>query len=125
MQTDHLRIFFGIFLTIWGLGAILNRHHLREVLKDALAHPAILLIFAVIPLVIGAFAVSTHNVWHSNREVGITLLGWLFLAFGTFKTLLTRQCARLMRGIEGTLLFLISGIVSTVFGIALLLADYF
>src|SRR5580658_3643424 len=98
MGNEYLKIFFGIFLTIWGLSAILNRHHLAQVLKDASLHPSIQLILGLISLIIGAFVVSVHNIWSEiHHEIGITILGWLFLIAGAFKLLFVKQFVRLLK----------------------------
>lgn len=120
MEVISIRLFFALFLTIWGLGCALNSTYLFSVIKDTVQHPAMQLNFALIPLIIGSFTIATHNIWTPDENLIITILGWFIFMGGAFRTLCIQQYVAMMKSIKSPLVFRISGSVAAILGVILL-----
>jgi len=89
--------FLGLFFTVMGLGIFVNRSRLQGALADLVANRMLQLIVGMIPLFLGSFIVSIHNVWVSNWRVLITLFGWMFLCTGFYRLVFTAQWVTLLQ----------------------------
>lgn len=123
MEVGSTRLFFALFLTIWGLGCALNSAYLLRVVHDTVEHPAIQLLFALIPLLIGSYTIATHNIWTFDENLLVTLLGWLIFMGGAFRTLCVTQYVALMKSIKSPTPFRIGGSITAVIGIVLLVFE--
>jgi|HubBroStandDraft_6_1064221.scaffolds.fasta_scaffold945510_1 hypothetical protein len=120
METNSIRLFLALFLIIWGLGIAINREYWCKAIDDTIDHPAIQMLMALIPLILGSFIVATHNIWTLNLGLIVTLLGWAMLVGGAFRTVLTKYFVAMLRKFKSSRTLLISGLISAALGLILL-----
>jgi len=115
--------FLGIFLTIWGIGAIANQKRLPGAIDEIVKSKSMQLIAAFIPLVMGSFFVAVHNRWVADWTISVTIVGWLFLLGGAFRAIMTEKwvsCVSKMKseinlGVVGAIIVLL-GMMFLYFG---------
>lgn len=100
MGTLFLAQYFGIIFTIMGIGVIMNKKHVQNILSDIIAHPGTQLLFGFIPLLLGTYVILVHNVWSMNLTVFITLVGWLMFLGGVFRLVFVEMWVELIKKFE-------------------------
>jgi len=72
----------GLYLTIVGVGLLLNGKKLRPMLIEVLQDPGMVLFSGFLALIVGILIVVSHNLWVMDWPVIITILGWLSILKG-------------------------------------------
>jgi hypothetical protein len=121
METGTLGLFLGILLTIWGVGILGNASYMNQIIDDAIAHPGVQVMFALIPLIMGSFIVAAHNIWALDRSLIITILGWLMLLSGTFRTVFMKQFIAMLKCSKHLATFYVTGLITTALGVFMLI----
>lgn len=78
---------FSIYFIVLGLALLINGGQFRQIYDDMLKNRGMMIYGAVLALFVGAFIVSTHNIWVMGWPVIITILGW-WIVFKGFALLL-------------------------------------
>jgi len=68
--------FFGIYLIVVGLAALVRPGHFKGIYKDFFENSGLMALSGILALIIGAAIVSVHNVWVLGWPVIITIIGW-------------------------------------------------
>ena len=71
--------FFGVFLSVLGIGMFLNRNHIKSILSDVTQNRGVLFIVGFLSLFVGSHLVTTHTEWASDWTVAFPVLGWLLI----------------------------------------------
>jgi len=82
-------IFLGkiisVFLIVFSLGILLNRHIYKKVFHEMIETPAILTISGIVTIILGLLIVLSHNIWNVAWESIISIIGWVLLIQGIFR----------------------------------------
>ena len=98
MQTSvFLARLIGPITLVVGLALAFNAPVYRAMAEQFLASYALIFLAGLITLSIGLAIVLTHNVWTADWRVVITILGWLFVLAGIFRTVAPQRVAGLGR----------------------------
>ena len=88
---------FGIVYVLFGVAFLVNRKFMISMADDIPKNKALAMLFALIPVTLGAFMVTIHNVWGGAfREVLVTVFGWLYLLGGTYRLLFTKSWLKMV-----------------------------
>ena len=79
--------FYGIILAVSGLAVLMNKQYTLKCVEDIKQHPGLQIISAIIPLLLGAYLVINHNIWHKDWTVILTIVGWMLLFSGVYRHL--------------------------------------
>ena len=79
--------FFGLVFTVMGLAFLTNKTLLTSVVNSLTQHKAIAFIFGLLPLALGSYLISVHNICGNTKQCIVTALAWLFFVGGTFRVL--------------------------------------
>ena len=119
---------FGIVLIIVNLGCLLNEKTYRQVLREFSTQPFVTFLSGFVNLILGLLVVQFHNVWTPDWHGLITLLGWILVFSGAFRSLFPktsmkwahRMADNKRKGMTNTVLVisLLIGIYLTYFGFA-------
>lgn len=115
----------GPALLIIGLSALVNRHTYREVAREFIDSPALIVFAGLAALALGLPLVVTHNLWTWNWPVVITLLGWLSLVAGVMRLVVPgvlQTVGRAMASNDGVMIG--AGLLYIALGLWLSLAGY-
>jgi hypothetical protein len=98
MQTSvFLAKLIGPICLVIGLALAFNTGVYRAMAEQFLASYALIFLAGLITLSSGLAIVLTHNVWTADWRVVITILGWLFVVAGIFRTVAPQQVAGIGR----------------------------
>lgn len=86
-QSVMLAQLLGIFLTVMGLGMLLNKQHMREVAANIPSNPGAQFAATLVPLLFGTYLVVAHNYWIAGWPVLVTIVGWFIFLVGVFRAL--------------------------------------
>ena len=86
METLILLKFFGIYFAIFGVAVITNKNLFADVIEGIGQNKALAFIYASLPVMIGAFLVSGHCEFGTIQEKIVTVMSYLFLFAGAFRT---------------------------------------
>lgn len=82
-------IFLGkiisVFLIVFSLGILLNRHIYKKAFHEMIETPAILTISGIVTIILGLLIVLSHNIWNAAWESIISIIGWVLLIQGIFR----------------------------------------
>ena len=67
--------------------SVLNKKYFSSVMNDLKNSKGLTWTVGVITFVAGAVTVGLYNVWSSDWQVAITIIGWLMVIKGAFITL--------------------------------------
>lgn len=88
---------FGIVYVLFGVAFFVNRKFMISMADDIPKNKALAMLFALIPVMLGAFMVTIHNVWGGGfREVLVTVFGWLYLLGGAYRLLCTESWLKMV-----------------------------
>lgn len=114
--------FFGLFLMLFGLGILMNLRHFKLAATEISHNHGLQVPAAILPLLVGSFMVTIHNIWIGDWTVLITVLGWVILLMGIFRCWFVQRWAKQLEKhkatapkVAGTGMFLY-GIVLLYFG---------
>lgn len=80
--TIFLAKIIGVNFLIFGITLFINKTSFQSILKDFIAHPALILFGGFINLMLGTLIVISHNIWVYDWRVIITIIGWLLFIRG-------------------------------------------
>jgi hypothetical protein len=92
-RSIYLAKLIGPIMLVVGLGMLLNGAAYRMIVEQFLHSYALIYLAGIAGMLIGLALVHAHNEWHSDWRVIITLLGWLSLISGIFRTLVPQEIA--------------------------------
>ena len=119
MSALFLAKFLGIFLSVIGLGSILNFNASKDGEKGLANRKG------VIMLLVGSLVVAAHSVWISSWAVIITLVGWYLLIIGAMYFLFPILAEHLFSGKQlGSEIRRLRSIVTLILGLVLLYHSY-
>jgi hypothetical protein len=116
---------FGIFLFIMGIGSIRNHQRISGAISEIFEFKIIQLILGIIPLLIGSFIVSIHNMWILYWTVIITLLGWIFLLIGIIRLIFTEFWLNRVKSMQDKVSLKFSGSITALIGLVLMYFGFF
>ena len=113
--------FFGIYLTVVGIAFMFNRKTYSQIIKNEISNHALFFYGGFIALMMGIFLVMIHNVWSNDWRVVVTILAWITLAKGLFRTLLPNVSSNLaLKIISSPKVLAWASLIITVVGLYLL-----
>ena len=116
-RSIYLAKLIGPIMLVAGLGMLLNGAVYRAVVAQFLQSYALIYLSGVAGMLIGLALVHAHNEWRADWRVIITLLGWLSLIGGIFRTLVPQEVAALGSGLfANAVTLMIAGFVVLVLG---------
>lgn len=84
----------GLYLFIVGLWLLIRCRHAEAEVQGIMNAPGMLSLAAILGLIFGILIVVSHNIWHLNWTIIITLAGWLALVKAFFNLFLTDLAKR-------------------------------
>src|SRR5436309_2526718 len=81
----------GPVLVLVGVGALLNRRSMPELVQEFLVRPGLFFLTGIIDVSVGLAIVLTHNVWAADWRVLITIIGWMMVIRGAVRLLIPEQ----------------------------------
>ena len=87
----------SLYLIIVTVAMYVNASSFKEIILDFLDNKSLMLLGAVISLIIGILLVVSHNFWHWNWTIVITLLAWLTFLKGITNTVCPKMNAKWIR----------------------------
>ena len=87
----------GPITLVVGLALAFNAAVFRALAEEFLRSHALIFLAGLLTLASGLAIVLTHNVWTADWRVVITILGWLFVLAGIFRTVAPQQVAGIGR----------------------------
>ena len=116
-RSIYLAKLIGPIMLVAGLGMLLNGAAYRAVVAQFLQSYALIYLSGVAGMLIGLALVHAHNEWRADWRVIITLLGWLSLIGGIFRTLVPQEVAAIGSGLfANAVTLMIAGFVVLVLG---------
>ena len=116
-RSIYLAKLIGPIMLVAGLGMLLNGAAYRAVVAQFLQSYALIYLSGVAGMLIGLALVHAHNEWRADWRVIITLLGWLSLIGGIFRTLVPQEVAAIGSGLfTNAVTLMIAGFVVLVLG---------
>ena len=116
-RSIYLAKLIGPIMLVVGLGMLLNGAAYRAVVAQFLQSYALIYLSGVAGMLIGLALVHAHNEWRADWRVIITLLGWLSLIGGIFRTLVPQEVAALGSSLfANAVTLMIAGFVVLVLG---------
>ncbi|MBN4077287.1 hypothetical protein JYT19_00080 [Sulfobacillus acidophilus] len=113
--------FLGIFMTVIGLALLLNRAQFKKIIDAVIHNAGLQFMAALMPILIGSAIVATHNVWSNNWTIIITILGWMMILAGIFRSWFTEHWLKLARKVgKKDNIFWVGGIFWTILGLIML-----
>jgi uncharacterized membrane protein len=73
--------FWGYYLLIFFVILSFNPKRIRQIFND-LKDEKFLIILSFLSIIIGLINILLHNIWESNWQLVITLIGWISLLIG-------------------------------------------
>ena len=111
----------GLFFAAMGIGLILNGKHFLAAAKEIQSSHASQLIAGVVPLLLGSFLVSSHNIWVSHWTVLVTIVSWLFLISGLYRLWFSEHWVKTIKAVTANASGMnFMGVVVVILGFALL-----
>ncbi len=90
----------GIAFFPAGLVWVINPRVFREMVKDIINNRGVLFISGLMAITIGYLVIALHNTWTFNRQVIITILGWLSLLKGLLIVILPATKIKVFLNLE-------------------------
>jgi Short repeat of unknown function (DUF308) len=115
----------SIYLLVVGLTAIIHHKRMKQVVDQVANSAALLALSGVLGLIIGLLIVNSHNIWSSVWQGIISLFGWLALVNGAARLLIPSTFKRLSPKGEGTVFFVVWGVILMIVGIYLGYVGFF
>jgi hypothetical protein len=116
-RSIYLAKLIGPIMLVVGLGMLLNGAAYRTIVAQFLQSYALIYLAGIAGMLIGLALVHAHNEWPSDWRVIITLLGWLSLIGGIFRTLVPQEVAAIGSGLfTNPTTLMIAGFVVLVLG---------
>lgn len=97
----------------------LNKNYITAVMGDLERSKGLTWLTGVVTFVLGAIIVGLYNVWSSDWQVVITIIGWLMILKGAFITLLPNSSMSFYRKVGSNALIVVAGIVAIIIGLVL------
>jgi hypothetical protein len=119
MDAIVLAKIFGIFFSIFGLGIIAKKQHMRGVIEDTIHHPGVQLIFALVHLLIGSTIMVLHHSIVMDWTLLVTILGYFLFFTGIFRYLFSHLWVSMLYKIKDGCAPTVVGLVLLVYGLAL------
>ena len=110
---------FGLFSTVFGLGVVAKRQHMRGVIEDTIHHPGTQLIFALVHLLLGSVIVAIHPMVTQDWTVLVTALGYFLFLTGIFRYLFSHAWVSMLHKVKDGYGPLIMGLILMLYGLAL------
>jgi hypothetical protein len=76
----------GLYMVIVGVAMFVNQKLYKVWFDEASRNPAFMFINGLLALIIGILLVVSHNVWHFDWRLVITVMAWMALLKGIFIT---------------------------------------
>ncbi len=111
---------WGLYLTIVGVGLLLNAKAYKKLLEAFSKEPALLYLAALMSLLVGILHVLTHNAWSLDWVGLVTLFGWLALAKGFVFVLFPAHASKVLKMKANENFLTLGGVVAIVVGVYLL-----
>jgi uncharacterized protein YjeT (DUF2065 family) len=108
----------GAVFVLVGLST-LNKKNFRSVMDDLSKSRGLTWTVGIVTFLAGAVTVSLYNVWSSNWEVLVTIVGWLLIIKGLFITLFPNTSIPFYRKFTSNGALMASGIIAIVIGLVL------
>ena len=108
---------FGPILVITGIWTLLYQYNIKKIIESLGKNPALLYVGGFLNLIMGLTIINSFNVWIVNREILVTLLGWLLFLRGLVIYFLPNAALKIVKMQENTYVF--SSMISIIWGLAL------
>lgn len=115
----------SIYFLVAGLTAIIHHKRMKQIIDQISHSPALLAFSGALGLIFGLLIVNSHNIWSSVWQGIISAVGWIALINGIARLLIPASFKKLSPRGEGTVLFVIWGVILLVLGIYLGYVGFF
>jgi hypothetical protein len=72
----------GLYLLVLITAMILNMHHFSDAVMNLTNNAPLMLVTGCMTLILGLLMVVSHNIWHWDWRVLVTIVSWLVLLKG-------------------------------------------
>ena len=125
MSDAHILQLLGLIYITFGLGAIINKTHYRNLMAEAPRNLLYMLLSGMLAFIIGFLIVRYHNTWTCTWSVLVTIIGWLSLIKGILIIVTPQTMIRLTQAIfNHTKNILIPALLILLLGILLALLGF-
>ena len=125
MTTIVLAKIFGIFITVWGLGVMLNTASIKAMLTELEGHKLIHAILGMFLTIIGAYIISVHHVFTELETTLVSTLAYIFLVQGALQLMLPDVLISVRKSIIKRIPANTVGLIITIYGVMLLYFGFF
>lgn len=99
-ESYYLSNVIGLVTLISGIAILLNVDYVKNAHIEISQSPALMLVFGIIMLIVGAILVYSHNVWQLNWQIVITIISWLVLLQGSGRIIFPKAFAKMLYSIS-------------------------
>jgi hypothetical protein len=107
--SKYIARLMGPVLLAMGLGMIVEHETMRALAQEFLTNRGLIYLSGILTLLAGLAIVNAHNLWVPDWRVIITIMGWLGIAGGLFRILLTGQVQAIGTGLAGNTAAIVLG----------------
>ena len=107
--SKYIARLMGPVLLAMGLGMIVEHETMRALAQEFLTNRGLIYLSGILTLLAGLAIVNAHNLWVPDWRVIITIMGWLGIAGGLFRILLTGQVQTIGTGLASNTAAIVLG----------------
>lgn len=111
----------GLYLGILGMWLLMRCRSAEAEILGMMSYSGVLTLGAILGLIFGLLIVVSHNIWHLNWEVIITVIGWMALIKALFILFFMDKARRFFNWwIQHRKVMMITNIITLMIGLCLL-----
>lgn len=111
----------GLYLVILGMWLLMRCRNAEAEIQGMMSSSGVLTLGAILGLIFGLLIVVSHNIWHLNWEVIITVIGWMALIKALFILFFMDKAKRFFNWwIQHRKVMMITYIITLLLGLCLL-----
>ncbi|UTC24873.1 hypothetical protein MMH89_01745 [Candidatus Comchoanobacter bicostacola] len=110
---------FALFLTVVGLGMIINAKLFVDAFNEIKSNPGLRLITGLMPILLGSVVIAMHSVWVMAWPVLVTLIGYTLFILGSLRYLFWKQWVNMMARVLSKSVVRSMGVVALAIGLVL------
>ena len=110
---------FALFLTVVGLGMIVNAKLFVDAFNEIKSNPGLRLITGLMPILLGSVVIAMHSVWVMAWPVLVTLIGYTLFILGSLRYLFWKQWVNMMARVLSKSVVRSMGVVALAIGLVL------
>ena len=110
---------FALFLTVVGLGMIINAKLFVDAFNEIKLNPGLRLVTGLLPILVGSVVIAMHSVWVMAWPVLVTLIGYTLFVLGSLRYLFWKQWVNMMARVLSKPVVRSMGVVALAVGLVL------